>query len=95
MNLPIEAELMKKLVRGALAEDLGTSEPATEATSDLTTAALVPKDGPGRAEIKAKATGVVAGGFIAAEVFRQTGADYEELVNDGSGVTPGTLVGRV
>jgi nicotinate-nucleotide pyrophosphorylase (carboxylating) len=95
MNLPIEAELMKKLVRGALAEDLGTSEPATEATSDLTTAALVPKDGPGRAEIKAKATGVVAGGFIAAEVFRQTGAVYEELVNDGSGVTPGTLVGRV
>lgn len=95
MDLPIEAEMLTKLVRGALAEDLGTSQPATEATSDLTTAALVPTDGPGRAEIKAKAHGVIAGGFIATEVFTQTGAVYEELVNDGSTVTPGTLVGRI
>jgi len=95
MNPPIDSELLKKLVRGALAEDLGTSEPATGATSDLTTIALVPNDGPGRAEIKAKADGVIAGGFIAAEVFSQTGATYEEVVNDGAAVTPGTLVGRV
>ena len=63
--------------------------------TDLTTVALVPEDGPGRAEIRAKAAGVIAGSFVAIEVFSQTGAEYEEAVNDGAGVTPGTLVGRV
>jgi nicotinate-nucleotide pyrophosphorylase (carboxylating) len=95
MDLPIEKELLTRLVRGALAEDLGTSEPVSKATSDLTTAALVPTDGPGRAEIRAKASGTIAGGFVAEEVFRQTGAGYEPGVNDGAAVTPGTLVARV
>ena len=96
MDLPIAREALSNLISAALAEDLGA--PVTEPGAppgDLTTDAMVPGEGRGRAEIRAKAEGVVAGGFVAAEVFARVGADYEATVTDGAFVSPGTPVARI
>ncbi len=87
MEHPVPEQELSDLVRRALAEDRGEG--------DLTTTAMVPEDAAGRAVIRAKAEGVIAGGFAAAEVFRQLGAEYRETVADGGRVSPGDVVGRV
>ncbi len=79
--------LIEDLVRRGLEEDLGAR--------DLTTDALVPGDARGRAVVRAKAHGVVAGAPLAEEVFRVTGAEYETVLADGSEVHPGDVVARV
>ncbi len=79
----------RRLVRRALAEDVGTG--------DITTMCTVPAGLSGEAVIIAKAAGVIAGQFVAAMTFREVDAElaYEELVGDGTAVTPGTTVARV
>jgi nicotinate-nucleotide pyrophosphorylase (carboxylating) len=83
---PVAKERYEELVKRGLEEDFGEG--------DLTTDAMVPEDAPGRALVTAKAEGVIAGGFVAEEVFRQVGAEYRILVEDGRRVEPGTVVGR-
>jgi nicotinate-nucleotide pyrophosphorylase (carboxylating) len=71
------------LVRGALAEDVGTG--------DATTAAIVPKGTPAKATILARQTLVCAGLPIAENVFRALDREMRVgcLHNDGSFVEPG------
>jgi nicotinate-nucleotide pyrophosphorylase (carboxylating) len=71
------------LVRGALAEDVGTG--------DATTAAIVPKGTPAKATILARQTLVCAGLPIAENVFRALDLKMRVgcLHNDGSFVEPG------
>jgi len=86
MDLPIDEKTLAGLVEDALAEDLGKS--------DLTTEALVNEGATGRAEILAKAVGVLAGQFVAFAVFRHLGVDYEIARPDGARTEPGLVVGR-
>lgn len=76
------------LVRAALAEDVGPG--------DVTTAATVPGDRPGRARIVAKAAGVIAGLDAAREVCRQVdpGIRFEPRIAEGGRVAPGDEVAR-
>ncbi|MGQ9561153.1 MAG: carboxylating nicotinate-nucleotide diphosphorylase [Candidatus Oleimicrobiaceae bacterium] len=79
----------KRLVRRALAEDVGTG--------DITTTCTVPAGLSGEAVIIAKGAGLIAGQFVAAMTFREVDEKlaYEELVTDGATVTPGTIVARI
>ena len=86
MEIPLKAEALDKLAEAALEEDLGPG--------DLTTNALVPGDATGKASIRAKADGVVAGQFVAEAVYRKLGVEYEIVASDGSRVEPGMVVGR-
>jgi nicotinate-nucleotide pyrophosphorylase (carboxylating) len=67
---------LKEIVARALAEDVGAG--------DLTSEAVVAPDTVARAAITQKQTGVVFGFAVAAEVFRQAGAEnFEALVEEG------------
>ncbi|MEN8148637.1 MAG: carboxylating nicotinate-nucleotide diphosphorylase [Planctomycetota bacterium] len=83
---PIDDKTLAALVKRALDEDLGKS--------DLTTEALVAEGAAGRAEIRAKAVGVLAGQFVAEAVFAHLGVEWEIARPDGARVEPGTVVGR-
>lgn len=73
--MSVDAET-RDLVARALAEDLGTG--------DVTSEAVVPGDVIGTATITQKQPGVVFGLEVAAEVFRQAGADeLEPLAAEG------------
>jgi len=78
---------IQQLVRLALQEDVGNG--------DVTTEAIVPPSLQGRARILAKQSLVVCGHPIAREVFRQLGARYEIVVEEGRRVEPMTVIARV
>jgi nicotinate-nucleotide pyrophosphorylase (carboxylating) len=78
--------IIEDLVKRGLAEDLGAR--------DLTTDALVPGDARGRAEVRVKGPGVIAGQAWVAEVLSQLGAEYDILIPDGAAVMPGDVAGR-
>jgi nicotinate-nucleotide pyrophosphorylase (carboxylating) len=82
-------DAVRDAVTRALAEDLGP-------LGDLT-AALVPADAFARAEVVARAEGVIAGTACATEVFAQLDGSVTVhwLVEDGGTVAPGTKVGEV
>jgi nicotinate-nucleotide pyrophosphorylase (carboxylating) len=65
----------RELVARALLEDLGAG--------DVTAEAVVPEDATGRATIAQKAPGVLFGLDVAAEVFRQAGAELEGVATEG------------
>jgi nicotinate-nucleotide pyrophosphorylase (carboxylating) len=65
----------RELVARALLEDLGAG--------DVTAEAVVPEDATGRAAITQKAPGVLFGVDVAAEVFRQAGAELEGVAGEG------------
>jgi nicotinate-nucleotide pyrophosphorylase (carboxylating) len=71
----VDEAALEALVSGALAEDVGAG--------DITSAAVVGGDAPGRATIRQKQAGVLFGLEVAAEVFRQSGAELEALVGEG------------
>ena len=75
-------------VRTALDEDVGPGDVTTEAT--------IPADRRGRAVIRAKATGILAGVDAARATFAMvdTSVKYEGL-GDGAAVTPGTVVAHI
>jgi nicotinate-nucleotide pyrophosphorylase (carboxylating) len=77
------------LVDAALAEDVGPG--------DFTSLWTFPADRRGGAEIVAKASGVVAGTDVAAEVFRRVdpSVEVEVAAGDGAAVEPGELVMRI
>jgi nicotinate-nucleotide pyrophosphorylase (carboxylating) len=77
------------LIDAALAEDVGPG--------DFTSLWTFPADRQGEAEIVAKASGVIAGTEVAAEVFRRVDSsiDVEVVAGDGTAVDPGDRVMRI
>jgi nicotinate-nucleotide pyrophosphorylase (carboxylating) len=65
----------RELVARALLEDLGPG--------DVTAEAVVPEDATAHATITQKAPGVLFGVDVAAEVFRQAGAELEVVATEG------------
>ena len=80
---------VEALIDRALIEDLSIGDPTTEA--------LVPQDITGRGELKAKATGVLAGVDVALAVFRRVDPSLEThpLINDGSTVQRGDVIALI
>lgn len=76
---------LQKIIDRALEEDLGPGDLSGR---------ILPKSLEGQAELYAKATGVVAGIEIVAQVFKQVDPQIstEILITDGTKVVPGTLV---
>ena len=77
------------LIDAALAED--------QAFSDPTTQALIPPAVAGSGMLRAKASGVLAGGPVAAAVFQRIDAGLEVslLLDDGAALAPGTDIASV
>jgi nicotinate-nucleotide pyrophosphorylase (carboxylating) len=87
-------------VARALAEDLAVAVDATPAdrrAADVTTTATVPQHVPGRADLVARADGVVAGTALVTAVFAAVDPDVEVVleVRDGDAVVRGQVLGRV
>lgn len=83
----IKTTEVEDIVERALAEDL----------PDITTEAIFDPKERGQASFVCKRDGVVAGHVFSRAVFSvlDGSADYEELVEDGSPVTAGTIIARV
>ena len=77
------------LIDAALAED--------QAFNDPTTQALIPDHIAGSGILRAKADGVLAGGSVAAAVFRRvdSGLDIDLRLPDGADLAPGQDIARV
>ncbi len=77
---------VRRLLREALQEDIGSGDVTTEAVVDPTTLA--------RAEVVAKEEGVLAGVPVALALLEEVGPGVEAkaLVEDGQAVSPGTVV---
>lgn len=86
---PFDRDEALRVVRLALAEDLGPG--------DVTTATFVPETLAGRAAYVAKAAGVVAGLPLLPLVFAELDPRVRVLnpVEDGTAVTPGTILAQV
>jgi nicotinate-nucleotide pyrophosphorylase (carboxylating) len=84
MNL--ERQCLKKIVRLALEED--------RAQNDITTNSLIDLDGQARAEVRAKASGVISGIEAFLETMRQvdTALQVDVFAGDGCAVQAGDLV---
>jgi nicotinate-nucleotide pyrophosphorylase (carboxylating) len=78
---------LSELVRLSLAEDIGQGDVTTELT--------VPAGRRGRAIVRAKEPLVACGHAPAAEVFRQLGASYRPLVQEGPLLERGAAVAEV
>jgi len=80
---------LQKLVAVALEEDLGRG--------DVTSEVCVPAEATARAEIVAKAEGVLAGMDAAREVARQVGETLTLTphLSDGDAVSPGSLIAEI
>ncbi|NOU36055.1 MAG: carboxylating nicotinate-nucleotide diphosphorylase [Kiritimatiellaceae bacterium] len=79
---------VKQRIREALAEDLGSGK------LDATTFALVPKGEKAKAHLVAREKGILAGGSVAAEVFRQLDSSVKvvQKKKDGAEIKPGDIV---
>jgi nicotinate-nucleotide pyrophosphorylase (carboxylating) len=79
----------REVVRRALVEDLGTG--------DLTSSLTIEAHQQARAEMRAKARGVIAGLEVAELAFREMDPDvlWTASVHDGDTVTPGDVIARV
>jgi nicotinate-nucleotide pyrophosphorylase (carboxylating) len=86
-DLPLR--VIKEAVARALAEDVGGG--------DVTTSATVEAGARCRAQILAKASGVIAGLALARATFAalDPGISFQALVGDGQRVEPGTVVARL
>lgn len=80
---------MKKIIREALREDIGSG--------DITTLATVPKSTKAKGAIKAKEMGVIAGLLVAKEVFKQVDRriKFVSKVKDGAKVKNGKIIAIV
>ncbi|HXF98106.1 MAG TPA: carboxylating nicotinate-nucleotide diphosphorylase [Gaiellaceae bacterium] len=87
--MAVAADTLQRLVRAALAEDVGPG--------DVTTEAIVDADAAGTAELLLEEPGVVAGLRAAEAVFRELDPEvvFEPLVEEGETVEAGTAVARV
>jgi nicotinate-nucleotide pyrophosphorylase (carboxylating) len=75
-------------IRDALAEDLGPQK------LDATSFALVPQGETAKAHLVARQEGILSGGSVAAEVFRQVDSSLTivQKIKDGSVIKPGDVV---
>jgi len=82
---------VKQRIREALAEDLGPGK------LDATTFALVPKGEKAKAHLVAREKGILAGGSVAAEVFRQLDPSVKvvQKKKDGVEIKPGDIVLKI
>lgn len=80
---------MDKKIESFLKEDIGSG--------DVTTNAIVPQDHVSKADIIAKADGVMAGHVFARKVFQSLDRDinYKELKKDGAGITKGDILANI
>jgi nicotinate-nucleotide pyrophosphorylase (carboxylating) len=87
--MDLERQCLERIVRLALDED--------RAGDDITTNALADLDAPARAEVRAKATGVISGMEAFRATLRAVDAALKISVHkdDGSPVQPGDLVATV
>lgn len=85
MAVAVASEALERVVRAALAEDVGAG--------DVTTDALFDESATGTAELLVKERGVVCGLAAAEAVFRllDDGVDFEPLVRDGDLLEPGRV----
>src|SRR5436190_15227176 len=85
----VESPDMARIVRQALAEDVGSG--------DATSLSTLPADLQIRAAIIAKAAGVIAGIEVVSEVFAQLdpAVMVRPLLGDGSPVSPGARVAEI
>ncbi|CAN5887966.1 carboxylating nicotinate-nucleotide diphosphorylase [soil metagenome] len=88
--MALHRTMFEDVIRRALDEDLGEA-------GDLTTEACIPADGRSRAELVARAAGVVAGVAVGEAVFRTVDETvrFEPKVSDGDAVEEGTVVAVV
>jgi len=86
---PLEGETVRRLVAQALAEDVGAG--------DITTAAVVPPERPGRGRIVAREALVVCGLPLARETFAAIDPHtlFEEAMPEGSAAAAGATVAVV
>ena len=79
---------VKLRIREALAEDLGSKK------LDSTSFALVPRGERAKAHLVAREKGILSGGSVAAEVFRQVDSSIKvvQKKKDGSAIKPGDVV---
>ena len=84
--MDIERACLKKIILLALAED--------RAEADVTTTSLLAFDGPARAEVRAKAMGVISGTGVFIKTMQAVDSALQITVAkaDGSSVLPGDLV---
>ena len=84
--MDLERQCLEEIVRLALAED--------RARADITTNSLIALDGPARAEVRAKAPGVISGTEAFRETVRQVDPGLEMFIHagDGCAVRTGDLV---
>jgi nicotinate-nucleotide pyrophosphorylase (carboxylating) len=87
----LDPELVADVVDRALAEDLGAGDPSSSSV-DVTSAATIPLDLQGIADVRTRAAGVVAGLEVAALVFARVGANVTIVANDGDRIRPGDVV---
>lgn len=87
----LDPETVTRVVRDALAEDLGPDG------VDVTSTATIPADRTGTAELVARAGGVLAGAAVAAAVFEEVdpATRLTWSVRDGEPVTPGQVLATV
>ncbi len=88
-SCPIDSRTLARVVEDALREDIGRG--------DLTTMLTVPAATRARGVLLAKQQGVMAGGYVVAECFRQTdpGCAVDLSVAEGEGFSPGECLGEV
>ncbi|MBL4613361.1 MAG: carboxylating nicotinate-nucleotide diphosphorylase [Magnetovibrio sp.] len=86
----VSRDVIERLIRDALAEDLGTG-------GDITSAATIPQDMRFEGVMAARHEMVVAGLDIAQEVFRTVDAsiDWQAQVQDGDHIKAGDVLARV
>lgn len=79
---------VKQRIRDALAEDLGSGK------LDATSFSLVPSEETAKAHLVARQEGILSGGAVAAEVFREMDSAIEAVqkIKDGSAMKPGDVV---
>jgi nicotinate-nucleotide pyrophosphorylase (carboxylating) len=89
-KLGLDPDEVARVIRTALAEDLGTR-------GDVTSAATVPAEQTGTGELIARADGVVAGLAVAAAVFEAVDSRtlVESAVSDGARVARGEVLATV
>ncbi len=80
---------VRKIIREALREDIGSG--------DITTLATVPRNAKAKGVIRVKETGVIAGNQVAKEVFQQLDRriKYVPKVKDGAKVKKGKVIATV
>ena len=86
----LDPAAVASLVDRALTEDLGGGHVSDDV--DVTSAATIPADLFGTADVRTRAAGVIAGIDVAALVFERADAEVIRVAADGDRVQPGDVV---